>query len=130
MPDQSTLFSTNLSQFHGENQTFFPFHWQNATNVKILARLEEEFMILYAIIHVIIVVIGIIMNISVIILFSIGKELRRPINNLIVALAMTDLLINLIGTPFCRIASFYKEWLFGDNSSATSMALSCRFGDM
>ena len=54
------------------------------------------------------------MNISVIILFSIGKELRRPINNLIVALAMADLLINLIGTPFSGIASFFKEWMFGD----------------
>ena len=85
MQDYSTLFSTNLSQFHGENQTFFSFRWQNATNDKILTRLEEEFVILYAIIHVIIIiVIGTAMNISLIILFSIGKELRCPINNLIV----------------------------------------------
>ena len=100
MPPISLLTTT---QFNDDNATISSVSSQNIINDKPLTKLQQEFLILYGVVHVIIIATGIIMNMSVIILFSTGKDLRQPINNLSFALAVTDLCVNILGTPLLCI---------------------------
>uniref|UniRef100_A0A8C5D6Q8 G-protein coupled receptors family 1 profile domain-containing protein n=1 Tax=Gadus morhua TaxID=8049 RepID=A0A8C5D6Q8_GADMO len=56
---------------------------------------------------------GLLTNLLVLVLFCRYKLLRSPINMLLVNIALSDLLVCLLGTPFSFAASTQGRWLIG-----------------
>lgn len=56
---------------------------------------------------------GFLSNLLVLTLFARCRALRTPMNLLLVSISASDLLVNLLGTPFSFAASMQGRWLIG-----------------
>uniref|UniRef100_A0A4W3I3D3 Teleost multiple tissue opsin 3a n=1 Tax=Callorhinchus milii TaxID=7868 RepID=A0A4W3I3D3_CALMI len=61
----------------------------------------------------IILVLGCVNNLLVLLLFVCFKEIRTPLNMILLNISLSDLSVCVFGTPFSFAASIYRRWLIG-----------------
>lgn len=61
-----------------------------------------------------IMIFGCLSNLTVVIVISSTKRLRTPMNNILLNLSISDLVIASLGTPLSFASAIQHKWIFGD----------------